>query len=83
MAERYFSAKNVPVIMMYMGRRAEQLIMGKISIVIRRLRRLSMVRVAITAGTLHPKPMMRGINDLPCKPILCISLSMIKAARAM
>ena len=48
-----------------------------------RLRLLSMVRVDMTAGTLHPKPMMRGMNDLPWSPILCISLSMMNAARAM
>ena len=56
---------------------------GRIIIVTILERRLSMVRVAMTAGTLQPKPMMSGINDLPCSPILCISLSMIKAARAM
>ena len=66
-----------------MGSRAEQLMSGRMSIVTSRLRRLSMVRVAITAGTLQPKPMMRGMNDLPWSPILCISLSMMKAARAM
>ena len=66
-----------------MGRRAEQLMSGKMSMVTMRERRLSMVRVAIIAGTLQPKPMMSGINDLPWSPILCMSLSMINAARAM
>ena len=42
-----------------------------------------MVLVAITAGTLHPNPIISGMNDLPCRPILCISLSMMKAARAI
>ena len=83
MAERYCWANMVPIIIMYIGKRAEQLMSGRMSIVIRRERRLSIVRVAITAGTLHPKPMMSGMNDLPCSPILCISLSMIKAARAI
>ena len=46
-------------------------------------RLLSIVRVAITAGTLHPKAMISGINDLPWSPILCINLSIIKAARAI
>ena len=82
-AERYCCANIVPIIIMYIGKRAEQLISGRMSIVIRRERRLSMVRVAMTAGTLQPKPMIRGMNDLPCSPILCISLSMMKAARAM
>ena len=56
---------------------------GSTSMVISLERRLSMVRVAMTAGTLQPKPMTNGMNDLPCSPILCISLSMMKAARAM
>ena len=38
---------------------------GRIIIVIIRERRLSMVRVAITAGTLQPNPMIKGMNDLP------------------
>ena len=49
----------------------------------RRLLRSSMVRVAITAGTLHPKPMIMGMKLLPCNPMRCISLSMMKAARAI
>ena len=42
--------------------------------------RLSRVRVAIIAGTLQPNPMTRGMNDLPCSPILCIRRSMMNAA---
>ena len=57
--------------------------MGSTSMVISRERRLSMVRVAITAGTLQPNPIINGINDLPCSPMPCISLSMMKAARAI
>ena len=34
-------------------------------------------------GTLHPNPIIRGKNDFPCNPILCMILSMIKAARAI
>ena len=66
-----------------MGSRAEQLIIGRTSIVTSRLRLLSMVRVAMTAGTLQPKPMMSGMNDLPCSPILCMRRSMMNAARDM
>ena len=66
-----------------MGMRASQLISGRMSMVTRRDRLLSMVRVDITAGTLQPKPMMSGINDLPCSPILCMILSMMNAARDM
>ena len=35
------------------------------------------------AGTLQPNPITKGINDLPCKPILCINLSIMKATRAI
>ena len=66
-----------------MGRRAEQLIIGKMSIVMRRERWLSIVRVAITAGTLHPNPIISGMNDFPCNPILCIRRSMMNAALDM
>ena len=66
-----------------MGRRAEHDMKGRMSMVMSRDRRLSMVRVAMTAGTLQPNPMTSGMNDLPCRPILCISLSMMKAARAI
>ena len=56
---------------------------GVMSTVMSLLERLSIVRVAIMAGTLQPKPITSGMNDLPCSPILCISLSMMKAARAI
>ena len=56
---------------------------GMISMVISRSFLLSSVRVAMMAGTLQPKPISSGMNDLPCNPILCINLSMMKAARAM
>ena len=41
---------------------------------------LSRVRVVIIAGTLQPKPISIGINDLPWSPIRCIILSIRKAA---
>ena len=56
---------------------------GMISMVITRSFLLSSVRVAIMAGTLQPNPISSGMNDLPWSPILCMSLSMMKAARAM
>ena len=40
-------------------------IRGMISIVISRLFGLSMVLVAIIAGTLHPNPITIGMNDFP------------------
>ena len=55
---------------------------GVISTVMSRLLRLSIVREAMTAGTLHPNPITSGMNDLPCRPMQCITLSMMKAARA-
>ena len=75
--------KKAPARSTYTGRRALQLIRGVTKMVMSRLWRLSMVRDDMMAGTLHPKPIIRGINDLPCSPILCISLSIIKAARAI
>ena len=42
-----------------------------------------MVREAMIAGTLQPNPIINGMNDLPCNPILCMILSMINAARAI
>ena len=75
--------KNAPANSMSTGRRALHDMNGVISTVIMRLLRLSMVRVAIMAGTLQPNPMSIGMNDLPCSPILCMSLSMMNAARAM
>ncbi len=56
---------------------------GLTSMVMRRLDLLSMMRVDMIAGTLQPKPITSGMNDLPCNPMRCISLSMMKATRAM
>ena len=48
-----------------------------------RLDRLSMERVAMMEGTVQPKPITSGMNDLPCSPSRCMTLSMMNAARAM
>jgi hypothetical protein len=66
---------------MYTGSLALHDIKGVTSIVMSLPLRLSIMRVASTAGTLHPKPIMSVIKDFPCRPILCIALSMMKAAR--
>ena len=50
--------------------------------VMSRLLRLSIVRQAMMAGTLQPNPIIIGMNDLPCRPMRCITRSMMKAARA-
>ena len=79
----YCVVKNMPIIIIYIGRRAEHDMNGSIIMVISRERRLSMVLVAMMAGTLQPKPITKGMNDFPWSPIPCISLSMMKAARAI
>ena len=66
-----------------MGSLAVQLINGVSRMVIFRSRSLVRVRVAITAGTVQPKPMSMGTMLLPDRPILRSSLSMTKATRAM
>ena len=49
--------------------------------VIKRLLRFSMVRVAITAGTLQPKPISMGTKDFPCSPMRRNNGSAKRAAR--
>ena len=51
--------------------------------VMMRLERLSIEREAMIDGTVHPKPITRGMNDFPWSPRRCITLSMMKAARAI
>ena len=63
----------------YTGILPAQDINGIISIVISLLLRLSMVLVAIIAGTLQPKPIIIGINDFPESPNFLKILSRIKA----
>ena len=53
------------------------------SIVIRRSLSLGSVRVAMTAGTVQPKPMSIGTMLRPESPILRRSLSMKNATLAM
>ncbi len=43
----------------------------------RRLRRSSMIRVPMMAGTLQPKPRKRGMKLFPCRPRPCIKRSII------
>ena len=66
-----------------MGSLAEQLMKGVSRMVIRRSRSLERVRVAMMAGTLHPKPMSMGTKLRPERPILRKSLSITKATRAI
>jgi len=66
-----------------MGSLAVQLIKGVSRMVIFRSRSLVKVRVAMTAGTVQPKPMSMGTMLLPDRPILRSSLSITKATRAI
>ncbi len=66
-----------------MGSRAPQLMSGSTSMVTRRSRRVSRVRVAMMAGTVQPKPISSGMKLLPCRPTRFMKRSMTKAARAM
>ena len=75
--------KKAPAKSTKMGRRPAQDMKGMMAMVTSRLFRLSMLRVAMMAGTLQPKPMTMGMKLFPCRPIRCISLSTMKAARAM
>ena len=66
-----------------MGSLAEQLMKGVSRMVIFRSRSLERVRVAMMAGTLHPKPMSMGTKLRPESPMRRSSLSITKATRAM
>ena len=57
--------KNIPAKRIYTGSLALHEINGFIRIVINLLERLSMVLADIMAGTLHPNPIIKGMNDLP------------------
>ena len=66
-----------------MGILALQLINGVSSTVMRRSRSLVSVRVAMTAGTVQPKPMSIGTTLFPERPIRRRSLSITNATRAI
>ena len=79
----YASGKSAAMISVYTGRRAPQLISGAMNWVMSRSRRDSIVRVAMMAGTVQPKPTSRGMKLLPCSPTVRMARSMMNAARAM
>ena len=62
---------------------AEQLIKGVSRMVIFRSRSEGSVRLAITPGTVQPKPMSMGTMLRPERPMRRSSLSITKATRAM
>ena len=66
-----------------MGSLAEQLMKGVRRMVIFRSRSEGRVRLAITPGTVQPKPMSMGTMLRPERPIFRRSLSMTKATRAI
>ena len=61
----------------------EQLMNGVSKMVSLRSRSDGSVRVAITAGTVHPKPMSMGTMLRPDRPIFLSSLSITNAMRAI
>ena len=75
--------KNAVAKNAYIGSFAEQLIKGVSSIVIFLSRSEERVLLAITPGTVQPKPMIIGTMLLPESPIFLKSLSMINATRAI
>ncbi len=78
-----FFGKKATAKSTYTGNRAPQLIKGAISTVKIRSVTRSIVRVAITAGTLQPKPTISGTKARPGRPRKRIRRSITKAARAM
>ena len=57
--------KKAPARRTKIGSRPAQDINGMMAIVMRRLLRLSIARVAMIAGTLQPKPITIGMKDFP------------------
>ena len=66
-----------------MGSFAEQLMNGVNMMVILRSRSDGSVRLAMTAGTVQPKPTSMGTMLRPDSPMRRSSLSMTNATRAM
>ena len=66
-----------------MGILALQLMKGVSRMVRRRSRSADRVRVAMTAGTVQPKPMSIGTTLRPDRPMRRRSLSITKAMRAI
>lgn len=81
-ATRSSPLKMVAMTSTYTGSRALQDMSGRASMVAMRSRRDSMVRVAITAGTAHAKPLSSGTNAFPCSPTRAMTRSIKKATRA-
>ncbi len=78
-----YCGKNVFTKNIYIGSFAVQLINGVSRIVILRSLSLGSVLVAMTAGTVHPKPISIGTMLRPESPIVRSRLSMKNATRAM
>src|SRR5690554_2929427 len=77
------SEKKTETNMMKIGSLAPQGIKPHKSVVILRSFSLSKVRVAMIAGTEHPKPIKRGMKERPESPNRLNILSMTKATRAI
>ena len=77
------SGKKVEAIMTYTASRAEHEVNGTRSAVRIRCLESGSTRVALMAGTLHPKPTISGRNARPGRPMNRIVRSVTTAARAM
>lgn len=75
--------KKIVVTMAMISVFAEQGMNVDSKIVMRRSRGFSIVRAAMMAGTPQPVPMRTGIKDLPDRPNLRNTRSIMKATRAM
>ncbi|MNC41263.1 hypothetical protein D3C75_900210 [compost metagenome] len=78
-----WAGKNTAANSRYTGSRAEHDMSGIRRVVSMRSLGCSMLRAAIIAGTLQPKPMIKGMNALPLRPIRSIVLSISRQTRAI
>ena len=83
MTNAAYLGKNAAQNTEYIGIFAEQLINGVSRMVILRSRSEGRVRVAITPGTVQPKPTSIGTMLRPERPMRRRGLSITKAMRAM
>ncbi len=83
MGPLHFSWKKAAVMRVYTASLAPQLMRGITMMVVSLLRLFSRILVAIIAGTEQPKPMSIGMKLFPWRPILCMILSITKAALDM
>ena len=74
---------NAPIMTVYTGKRAEQVISGAIRIVAKRSFWSMIVRVAMIPGIAQAKDDNNGMKLCPESPTAAINRSITKAARVM